>query len=144
MLIRNDDGTFTGGPLDVLLILCNVEEGTFHAAFLEEKPFPGPIGNVQETRTVRLKSKMHHTGGTTDFVEAQQHLEALRQQIDVPDENVVNRPVAWSGSPFVVMVPNWRVQPPVPLSFEGEFDPEEMELGVTFKGRWLRERGATL
>jgi hypothetical protein len=98
---------------------------------------------LSDTKVVRLKSKMHHTQGTPDFEEAQKHLEELRQKIAVSDENVVRRPVAWGGEPFTTIISNWKASG-TSITFEGEFDPDQVELGVAFKGRWLRERGATL
>jgi len=66
MLISNGpDGTFTTGHLDVLLILHHVEAGTYHAAFFEEAPPPGPVQDVGDVAIVRLRSKLHHTTGAS-------------------------------------------------------------------------------
>lgn len=110
MLIENGDGTGTAGPLDILLILHNVEAGTFHAAFFEESPPPGPIQDVADAETVRFKSKMHHTRGAPDLAGAQAHLDELGRTVHVPEGNVArDRAVPWDGQiGFVWVIPNWR------------------------------------
>lgn len=108
MLIANSDGTFTAGPLDVLLILMDTARGTYHAAFLEESMFPGAILDVADTKLVRLKSKMHHTQGSTTFEGARVHLDELAKKIEVRDGNLCRDHVSpWNGSPFSAVVPNW-------------------------------------
>lgn len=111
MLIENGDGTFTGGPLDVLCILHDVEAETYHVAFFEEKPLPGPVPDLQDTKVVRLKSKMHHTLGAGDLCGAFEHLAEMREKIQVPDENVWREPRDWDGQLGVVIVANnWRAR----------------------------------
>lgn len=89
MLIAKENGRgYTAGPLDILCIL-KLPAGTFHCAFFEESPLPGPVLNVSETTIVRLKSKMHHTQGAETFEEAQAHLKDLSQYIEVPEANII-------------------------------------------------------
>ena len=109
MLLKQGDGTYTGGPLDVLCILHDVQRDTYHAAFFEEKPFPGEVPAVGDTSIVRLKSKMHHTGGSPDLEGAKEHLRELSDQIEVPPENIWKDPLTWDGEVGIVLVvPNWR------------------------------------
>jgi len=109
VLIQNDDGTYTGGPLDVLCLLHNVEARTYHAAFFEESPFPGPIPNVDVTKVVRLKCNMHNTEGSPNLKIAMGHLHELSAKIEVPPENIWMEPRLWNGSVGLVWVePNWR------------------------------------
>lgn len=109
MLIQNGDDTFTGGPLDVLCLLHDVNTGRFHACFLEERPFPGPVVPVEQLGTVRLVSKMHHTGGAASYEEGLVHLGELSSRICVLPENITRDPVKWDGQlGFVLLVPNWR------------------------------------
>ena len=116
MLIRKDDKSFTGGPLDVLCILHRIETDTFHAAYFEEKMMPGPIVQVSAVATVRLMSHMHHTEGAESFAGAQEHLKDLATKIELPETNIVrDRAIPWDGYPFILMVPNWR-QKELPVS----------------------------
>lgn len=111
MLISNGDGTFTAAALDVLMILHHVEAGTYHAAFFEEAPPPGPVQEVADVRIVRLRSKMHHTTGATTLEGAQQHLDELAAKICVPAENCWRDkpPYPWNGQQGVTLiVDNWR------------------------------------
>lgn len=108
MLFRHDDGTFTGGPLDVLCIFKNIHTGRYHAAFLEEKPMPGPVKSVADTQVVRLKSTMHHTEGSDTLEGALIHLNELSIQIKLPEENVWKDPIDWDGNPAVLLKSNWR------------------------------------
>lgn len=108
MLIEQPDGTYHCGPLDVVCILHDVGKGRFHAAFFEEKPFPGPVPSVAETDIVRLKSKMHHTGGADTLEEALVHLQNLVDQLNCPEPNVWREPREWDGVLGIVwVVPNW-------------------------------------
>lgn len=113
MLIRHDDGTFTAGPLDVLCILHYVEAGTYHAAFFEERPPPGPPEpDFRKLKIVRLRSKMHHTTGAPDLDGANTHLDELATKIKVPDENLWRDPIEWDGTQGIVLVrDNWRREP---------------------------------
>lgn len=121
MLIQNEDGTFIAGPLDVLCILHDKKKGSYHAALLEEDPFPGPVPDIRETKIVRLKSKMHHTQGASTLEEAKKHLKELSERVKVPEGNIWDNPSdsplkpylgSWSRDDyaFVVVVPNWRKQ----------------------------------
>lgn len=111
MLISNGDGTFTAAALDVLMILHHVEAGTYHAAFFEEAPPPGPVQDVADVYVVRLRSKMHHTTGSPTLEGAQQHLDELAAKICVPDENRWRDkpPYPWNGKQGItIIVDNWR------------------------------------
>lgn len=111
MLINNGDGTHTGGPLDVWCILHNATQGadTYHPAFFEEKPMPGPRPSVQDTKVVRLKSKMHHTEGFPTLEKALVQLDELAAKFRVPNENVWREPVEWDGHEGLVWLrENWR------------------------------------
>jgi len=109
MMIQNEDGTCTGGPLDVLCVLHDTANGTFHAAFFEEKPLPGPVKSVEETDAVRLKSKMHHTDGNPTKEEALGVLADLSTKIKIPPENIWTDPIPWDGTVGIVwLIPNWR------------------------------------
>lgn len=109
MMIQNENGTFTGGPLDVLCILNDVTTGRYHAAFFEEKPFPGPVESVKNTDLVRLKSKMHHTEGSDTIEGALEHLVDLSEKLIVPSDNIWKDPIEWDGElDMVLLVPNWR------------------------------------
>lgn len=113
MLLSNNDGTYTAGPLDVLCILHDTTTGRYHAAFFEEAPFPGPRPEVFEGRAVRLKSKMHHTTGAASLAGAQAHLDDMAKMIAVPPENLWLEPKPWDGEIGIVwMVPNWRTGTP--------------------------------
>lgn len=109
MLIENGDGTYTGGPLDVWCIMHNVEADTYHAAFFEEKPMPGPRPSVEDTKIVRLKSKMHHTEGAPTLEGALKYLDEMTAKVQVPPENIWREPKDWDGEIGIVWVfPNWR------------------------------------
>jgi len=109
MMINNGDGTYMGGPLDIVCILHNTRTGIFHPAFFEESPLPGPMLSVEETEIVRLKSKMHHTGGYPTIEEAVKGLEELRSTIKVDDRNSCKEPIPWDGEVGIVWVfPNWK------------------------------------
>lgn len=109
MLIPAGDGTFTGGLLDVLVVLHDVGADTYHAAFYEERPMPGPIGSVDQEPYVRLRSKMHHTQGSTTFEGALVHLDEVARRIVLDDANVYRAAaVPWDGEPNMMIVENWR------------------------------------
>lgn len=108
MLIQENDGTYTGGPLDVLMLLHNVEAGTFHPAFFEEAPMPGAIPPAEEVPVVRLKSKFHHTQGAPTLEAALVLFEELATKIVVRPENHIREPYPWNGEiGIVLLVPNW-------------------------------------
>lgn len=112
MLISNGDGTYTGGPLDVLCILHDETTGRYHAAFFEHKPMPGPRREVKDIEIVRLKSKGHHDEGAEDLDGANKHLDEFATVIKVSDENVQREPIPWDGIIGIVrIVPNWRLEP---------------------------------
>jgi hypothetical protein len=112
MLVKNGDGTFTGGHLDVWCILHDENTGRYHAAFFEEKPMPGPQPELKDIKIVRLKSKMHHTEGAEDLDGANKHLDEFAAKIKVPDENIQRDPIPWDGIIGIVrVVENWRLEP---------------------------------
>lgn len=110
MLIANGDGTYTGGPLDVICVLVDVTTGRFHAAYFEERPMPGPIPGVTDDRPVRLMSKMHHTEGADTWAGALDHAHAMTETITLPTENVMlDEAWPWDGEQATVRIlPNWR------------------------------------
>lgn len=114
MLVDNGDGTYMAGPADVLLVMQDVSTGRFHASFWEESPMPGPVEPVEEAPLIRLKSRMHHTGGADTYEEALTHLKDLAEQIRVPDSNywpeagkAVAYDFAQDGYAHVLCLPNW-------------------------------------
>lgn len=110
MLIMGE-GSATGGPLDFICILRDVRTGRFHPCFVEEKPMPGPTLSVEDTKFVRAKSKMHHTGGFDTFEEAQAYVrDDFSKKLIVPDGNVaLNHAINWDSQniAFVIILPNW-------------------------------------
>ncbi len=109
MLIKAENDTFIGGPLDVITILHHSTTGRYHAAFFEELPLPGPVPDIQDTTVVRLKSKMHRTTGAESMEEALIQLDELAAKISVPEENRWTDAMEWDGHQgIVVIVPNWR------------------------------------
>lgn len=120
MLIRNDDGTYSAGPLDAILVLHHVQTGRYHAALFLERPFPGPLEPFNEVRIVRLVSRGHHTDGSDTLEGAQDHVDQLKSTVDVHG-NVFRDPVAWDGRQGVVLIrenwhrdPSWCPEPPGP------------------------------
>jgi hypothetical protein len=111
MLIENGDGTYTGGPLDIWLILQDVNTKRFHPAFFQERPFPGPIKDVQDVDVVRLASKMHHTTGFDTWEAAVKELnETMLKAVKVAPENVwQDKPREWDGGiPVMLLENNWK------------------------------------
>lgn len=107
MLIKQDDKTYVAGPADILCIL-KLPAGTFHVAFFEEHPMPGPVRPISELGVIRLKSKMHHTVGGKTLAEAQTHLSEMRSKIKLPDANVVgDRAIEVEDPVNVWVLPNW-------------------------------------
>lgn len=108
MILQRDDGTCDVGPLDIICIL-KLPAGTFHAAFFEEAPMPGPVQPIDSLTFVRLKSKMHHTGGALTLEGAQEHLDELRLKIHLPDTNVVREEAIEIADPVSVWIlGNWK------------------------------------
>ena len=105
MLIDNGDGTHTGGPLDMHLVLHDVTTDRFHPAFFEEHPMPGLVLPSEEVETIRLKSKMHHTEGFATKEEAIANMkDDLAQKIQLLPLNVVEEPVEWDGQVGIVLL----------------------------------------
>lgn len=86
MLLKNEDGTHTAGPYDLMCIQHDEATGRYHVALYEEKPLPGPVQD--RPAVLRLKSKMHHYEGAEDFPGALVHLAELREEIHLKDEQV--------------------------------------------------------
>lgn len=108
MLINMGDGTFTGGPLDVLLVLRNQETGRFHVSFVAEHLPPGPVKDSIETEVVRLRADMTHTAGVSTFEQAQAEIDAMRAKITLRDQNVVRDGFyEWNGVPLAMLANNW-------------------------------------
>lgn len=104
MMIQNDDGTFTAGPLDVLCILHVEKDGRFYPAFVEERPLPGPVPDPKDMTFARLKSKMSHTSGFATLEEAKVSLrEDLAKKLSCL--NVLEEPILWDGIPFACIWP---------------------------------------
>ena len=114
MLVSNGDGTYLGGPLDVICVLQDETTGLFHACFMEEHPMPGPVVPANEVTVVRLKSKMHHTTGAWTFEEGVEQARELAASIHLADENLMlDAPWEWDGAPALVrIIPNWRTGQP--------------------------------
>lgn len=112
MLVYYSDGKYIGGYFDVACILHNANTDTYHCAFFEEYPFPGEIKSPEETKVIRLKSKMHHAKGSADLEGAIAQLEEMLNKIIIPEENVwEDEPIEWDGEIGVVIVKdNWRMQ----------------------------------
>lgn len=107
MLIPKEDGSYLGGPADVICIV-KVPAGTFHVSFWEECPMPGPVLPIEELEFIRIKSKMHHTQGAPTLEAAQSQLHEMRKKIELPDANIVLNCAIEVEDPVVVMVlPNW-------------------------------------
>jgi len=111
VMVRNENGTVTMGPLDAMFILQHAETRRFHVCLMEECSMPGPVPDVADTKVVRLKSKMHHTTGSDSFEGALEQLKELRHKVEIHDSNVLlDRPIGWDGAiGFVLVLPNWRV-----------------------------------
>lgn len=108
MLIQKQDESYQCGPLDVVCILHDVTTDRYHAAFFEEKPFPGPVEPVEKTDVVRLKSKMHNTTGADTLGGALTHLMDLAKRLSVPEGNIWKDPCDWDGELGIVwVIPNW-------------------------------------
>jgi len=111
MLIKDGDKYLTG-PCDLLCILHDVARGTFHAAFFEESPMPGPPKPLSELDGIRLKSKMHHTIGAPDLAGAKVHVTEMRRRLDVHDTCVLDEPLDWNGQiPITFLAVNWNKDP---------------------------------
>lgn len=102
MMLEIEDGKFAIGPFDQIRILHHVKNGTYHAAFFEERPFPGPLDSRPVTRVV---CKMSHTTGAPSLDGAKQHVAELRERLIAKDEQVILDPVEWSGadSPMLIV-----------------------------------------
>ena len=91
-----------------LLMVDDVTTGKFHAAFFEEHSMPGDIKSIEETKIVRLKSKMHHTGGSDTIEGSLVHLEELSSKIHLSENNIWKDPIEWDGQlPITWVIPKW-------------------------------------
>jgi len=105
MLVSNGDGTYIGGPLDMCIVLHDVETGRFHPAFFEEHPMPGPVLPSEDVEVVRLKSNMHHTEGFATKDEAVANMkDDLAKKIQLQPLNIVEKPIEWDGQLGVVLL----------------------------------------
>jgi hypothetical protein len=94
MLIEKQEGGFSASNMDLLCILFNEAPGTYHPAFFEESPLPGPIQD--NPSTVRLKSKFHHTSGFQTLEEAQGSLIEL-SKTRITGAQIIKEPIGWNG-----------------------------------------------
>lgn len=109
MLLERNDGTFDGGSLDVICILHDVNKDRYHVAFFEEHPLPSQHDTpIEDLTFVRLKSKMHHTGGADTLEGAIGHLNDMKTKIHIPEKNIWLEPKEWDGELGIVwVVPRW-------------------------------------
>lgn len=108
MLLQNENNTFETGCLDVICILHDETTDKYHAAFFQEAPMPGGYEVNENLSFVRLKSSMHHTGGSDTLEGALEHVNQLKNKIHVPDKNVWLEPKEWDGQIGIVwIVPRW-------------------------------------
>lgn len=97
--------------MDVICILWHEEQGTYHVAFFEESPIPGPIAPPDETTCVRLKVKLSRTVGRATMEEALADVDELAKQIRLRPENVWrDNCYPWDGGSPVWVMPNWTTQ----------------------------------
>lgn len=106
MRVDNGDGTYTAGPLDVVLILYRTSTDTYHICWCREAPLPG-MGGVSGD-IVRLKSGGHHTDGAATLDGAKAHLQEFLAMVRHDPLNVCEVPLEWDGEVFVQIVSNWR------------------------------------
>lgn len=130
MLVQHTGETpvFTAGPLDVVLVLKDVNTGRFHMAFFVKSPMPGPFAPYGELTIVRLKSKMHHTEGAETFEEALGHMDKfLAQNVLVDPLNIYREAaIEWDGQLGIIcIVNNWRR-----TDNEQAFDPTKMTMNL--------------
>ncbi len=91
-----------------MICILKLPTGTYHSTFFEERPLPGPVASVSDTKLVRLKSKMHHTQGSPTLEGAKEHLAQLRERIKVEDRNVLADAAVEVDDPVDVwMIENW-------------------------------------
>ncbi len=108
MLIAKGDGTHLVGPADLVCILHDHSTNRYHVAFFEESPLPGPVKPLDQMGFLRLKSKMHHTGGAPTLQEAEQHVVELRKTLDILDSSVLLEPLDWDGQMGLCLIStNW-------------------------------------
>jgi len=124
MLIETKEkGVFNALSADMICIL-KLPAGTFHVAFFEEHPMPGPVQPISDLSALRLKSKMHHTRGAKTLEEAKEHAKKLCEQIILPDESVfVDKAIEVDDPVNNIVVGNWTT---------GKITLEEA-LGTVFK-----------
>lgn len=107
MIILNSNSTCSCGNADIICIL-KLPTGTYHVAFYEEVPMPGPIKPISELDFVRLKSKMHHTQGAATIDGAREHAKMLRENLIISDANVYLDEAIEIEDPIShFFVPNW-------------------------------------
>ena len=112
MLLQTSEKQCTGGMLDFICILRSIQTGRFHPCFVEERPMPGPVPDMQDTKFIRAKSKMHHTGGFDTFEEAVAYTRKnMCAKLSLPEDNIaLDHAINWDSDnvAFVVLLPNWR------------------------------------
>lgn len=119
---------YSAGPLDVVLVLRDVNSDRYHLAFFEHHPMPGPIVQYGELEVVRLKSKMHHTEGAETLEGALKVMdEFLTQSVHVFDGNAFRGgAIEWDGEIGIVCIAsNWRRR-----GAERPFNPTETSMNL--------------
>lgn len=114
MFFRTENG-LAAGPWDVVAIVQDHGTGRYHSIFMEDRPMPGGNqGKDGKVKFIRLKSKMHHTGGFETLPEAQKSIDDMLEKgsLAIDPLNLMGLIVidGWTASdPAVVqLLPNWR------------------------------------
>lgn len=109
-MLKNPDGTIICEPFDILCILHNSQNNRFHVALFLESSLPSQRRNTSDKYDfIRLRMKATVTEGAETLEKAKEHLQKLRNSIIIPDENVTEIPLPWTGESGIVwMVGNWH------------------------------------
>lgn len=108
MLIKTEkEGVFAALSSDMICIM-KLPGGTFHAAFIEEWPMPGPVVPVSELPILRMKSKFHQTVGVPTLEKAKEEVKKLREKFIIPDISVyVDEAIEVADPVCSFMIQNW-------------------------------------
>lgn len=118
------DGTLKADPFDLLGVVKDTSTGRYHMTLWLEHPLPSQgWANENSTGPIRLKSKLHHTAGAETFEGALEHLRELRKKLAIDDVCVWDSPdlcfarnFVEDGFASVLMMGNWRKDPPTPAA----------------------------